>query len=82
MARNRFESYGQKHVPPKHEALRDAMPAFFDLLGEETQPSVRVVLEHFVFVYIHPYIEPTAQERELSSLRSQPVESLKVVRLE
>ena len=57
MARNRFESYGQKHVPPNHEAVRDAIPAFFDLLGKETEPSVRVVLEHFVFVYIHPYMD-------------------------
>jgi len=45
------------HVPPSHEAVRDAMPAFFDLLGEETEPSVRVVLGHFVFVYIHPYMD-------------------------
>ena len=45
------------HVPPNHEAARDAMPAFFDLLREETEPSIRVVLGHFVFVYIHPYVD-------------------------
>ena len=45
------------HVPPSCEAVRDAMPAFFDLLHEETQPSVRVVLGHFIFVYIHPYVD-------------------------
>jgi hypothetical protein len=45
------------HVPPSHEAARDAMPAFFDLLSEETEPSVRVVLGHFIFVYIHPYVD-------------------------
>ena len=33
------------------------MPTLFDLLKEETEPSVRVVLGHFVFVYIHPYID-------------------------
>jgi Fic family protein len=33
------------------------MPAFFDLLREEPEPSVRVVLGHFVFVYIHPYMD-------------------------
>jgi Fic family protein len=44
------------HVPPNHEAVRDAMPAFFDLLREETHPAVRVVLGHFLFVYIHPYM--------------------------
>jgi len=33
------------------------MPAFFDLLREETHPAVRVVLGHFLFVYIHPYMD-------------------------
>ncbi len=46
-----------KHVPPRHEAVRDLMPAFFDLLREEEEPRVRVVLGHFVFVYIHPYMD-------------------------
>jgi hypothetical protein len=45
------------HVPLNREAVRDAMPAFFDLLREETNPAVRVVLGHFVFVYIHPYMD-------------------------
>jgi fido (protein-threonine AMPylation protein) len=45
------------HVPPSREAVRDAMPAFFDLLREETEPAVRVVLGHFIFVYIHPYTD-------------------------
>ncbi|HEY6272525.1 MAG TPA: Fic family protein [Terriglobales bacterium] len=45
------------HVPLSREAVRDAMPAFFDLLREETEPAVRVVLGHFVFVYIHPYMD-------------------------
>ena len=45
------------HVPPRFEAVRDLMPAFFDLLREEPEPSVRVVLGHFVFVYIHPYLD-------------------------
>ena len=45
------------HVPPRHEAVRDCMPAFFDLLRDEAEPSVRVVLGHFVFVYIHPYMD-------------------------
>ncbi|MFV1969087.1 MAG: Fic family protein [Pirellulaceae bacterium] len=33
------------------------MPALFDLLREEPEPSVRVVLGHFMFVYIHPYVD-------------------------
>jgi hypothetical protein len=45
------------HVPLNQEAVRDAMPAFFDLLREETDPAVRVVLGHFIFVYIHPYMD-------------------------
>jgi len=45
------------HVPLNRDAVRDAMPAFFDLLREETDPAVRVVLGHFVFVYIHPYMD-------------------------
>lgn len=46
-----------KHIPPRREAVRDLMPTFFDLLREEEEPSVRVVLGHFVFVYIHPYMD-------------------------
>jgi len=45
------------HVPLNRDAVRDAMPAFFDLLREEEHPGVRVVLGHFVFVYIHPYMD-------------------------
>lgn len=45
------------HVPPSREAVRDLMPLLFDLLAQEQQPSVRVVLGHFVFVYIHPYFD-------------------------
>ncbi|MEN8251480.1 MAG: Fic family protein, partial [Bacteroidota bacterium] len=45
------------HVPPGREAVGDAMPALFDLLREESEPGVRAVLGHFVFVYIHPYMD-------------------------
>jgi len=45
------------HVPPGHEAVRELMPQFFELLKAESEPAVRVVLGHFVFVYIHPYID-------------------------
>lgn len=45
------------HTPPNRDAVRDLMPAFFDLLKEETEPCVRVVLGHFIFVYIHPYVD-------------------------
>ena len=45
------------HVPLKRDAVRDAMPAFVDLLREEPHSAVRVVLGHFIFVYIHPYMD-------------------------
>lgn len=45
------------HVPPGREAVRDLMPAFFELLQEEPDAGVRAVLGHFVFVYIHPYMD-------------------------
>ena len=46
-----------KHVPPKPEAVRDMMPALFELLTEEENPGVQAVLGHFMFVYIHPYMD-------------------------
>lgn len=33
----------------------EAMETLFDLLGDEADPSVRAVLGHFCFAYIHPY---------------------------
>ena len=48
---------GSLHSPPNHEAVRDAMPTLFDLLKEEPEASVRIVLGHFIFVYIHPYFD-------------------------
>ena len=47
--------HGSRHVPPRSEAVRHAMPTLFDLLENETQPSVRAVLGHWLFGYIHPY---------------------------
>ena len=43
------------HVPPSAPAVRDAMPALFELLREEPDPAVRAVLGHFLFVHVHPY---------------------------
>ena len=45
------------HVPPPKEAVPDLMPAFFDLLKNEEHPAVRIVLGHFIFVFIHPYVD-------------------------
>jgi hypothetical protein len=44
-----------RYVPPRWEAVRDAMPALFDLLETETDAGVRAVLGHWLFGYIHPY---------------------------
>jgi len=46
-----------KHVPPKPEAVRDMMPSLTELLTEEENAGVRAVLGHFMFVYIHPYMD-------------------------
>ena len=46
-----------KHVPLSTGAVRDAMPTLFELLAEEDNLLARVVLGHFIFVYIHPYMD-------------------------
>lgn len=48
---------GSKHVPLNNDAVREAMPVLFELLQEEPEASVRAVLGHFIFVFIHPYID-------------------------
>ena len=48
---------GSRHVPLNSDAVRDTMPAFLDLLTEETDPAARIVLGHFIYVYIHPYMD-------------------------
>jgi hypothetical protein len=46
-----------QHVPMSPEAVRDSMPVFFDLLKAEDDPTVRIVLGHFIFVFIHPFLD-------------------------
>jgi hypothetical protein len=45
------------HVPLNKDAVLDAMPILFELLETEENPGVRAVLGHFIFVYIHPYMD-------------------------
>ncbi len=45
------------HIPMSPTGVRDAMPTLFELLKNESEPSVRTILGHFVFVYIHPYMD-------------------------
>ena len=44
-----------RYVPPRWEAVRDAMSALFDLLENEPELGVRAVLGHWLFGYVHPY---------------------------
>jgi fido (protein-threonine AMPylation protein) len=44
-----------RYVPPRWEAVRDAMPGIFSLMEEEAEASVRAVLGHWLFGYVHPY---------------------------
>lgn len=48
---------GSKHVPLPKSAVIDSMEAFFDLLGNEAHAGVRAVMGHFIFVFIHPYMD-------------------------
>lgn len=54
---NQVYSGGSKHVPLNKDAVRDVMPELFELLKNEPEASVRAVLGHFVFVFIHPYMD-------------------------
>lgn len=46
-----------KHVPARSEIVPELMETYFGLLKDETDERVRVVLGHFFFVYIHPYMD-------------------------
>jgi Fic family protein len=48
---------GSKHVPLSVDSMRDTMPVLFELLEAEPHASVRAVLGHFIFVFIHPYMD-------------------------
>lgn len=45
------------HIPMNCDGVRDSMPVLFEMLKEEKEPAVRAVLGHFIFVYIHPYMD-------------------------
>ena len=45
------------HTPLPREALIDAMDTLFNLLEQESEPAVRAVLGHHLFVFIHPYFD-------------------------
>jgi Fic family protein len=45
------------HVPMNKDAVRDVMPTLFETIEAEEHSGVRAVLGHFIFVYIHPYVD-------------------------
>ncbi len=45
------------HVPPNFSVVPELLQTFFDLLEHEPEASVRIVLGHFFFVFIHPYMD-------------------------
>ena len=46
-----------RHVPPPHAAVNDAMSTLLDSLESEREPIVRAVLGHWLFGFIHPYMD-------------------------
>ncbi len=45
------------HTPLNPDALRDAMETLYTLLEEESNAEVRAILGHFIFTYIHPFMD-------------------------
>ncbi len=46
-----------RHVPLPRESLIDAMETLFECLKQEPHPAARAVLGHYIFVFIHPYMD-------------------------
>lgn len=45
------------HAPPAASTSREMIVELFELIRNEKEPAVRAVLGHFMFVYIHPYMD-------------------------
>lgn len=45
------------HTPVPRDAILDSIEALVDLIANEPEPSVRAVLGHHLFVFIHPYFD-------------------------
>jgi Fic family protein len=46
-----------RHIPLPNLAVPDAMEALFECIKKEEHPAIRAILGHYVFVYIHPYLD-------------------------
>ena len=47
--------HGASHVPPSSDKVVDYMEEFFECLKNEPYASVRAILGHYFFTWIHPY---------------------------
>ncbi len=45
------------HTPVPREAILDSLEALWDLIQAEPEASVRAVLGHHLFVFVHPYFD-------------------------
>jgi hypothetical protein len=48
---------GSEHVPPPKEAVLDAMEKYFKILKEDENILSKAILGHFIFGFIHPYMD-------------------------
>lgn len=48
---------GSLHTPPPHDHLLDGMEALRECLAAEADPFARAVLGHWLFGFIHPYMD-------------------------
>ncbi len=73
-----------RHVPMSAEAVRDCMPVFFDLLKAEENPAPRIVLGHFIFVFIHPFLDGNGRIARflMNVMRAAAGQSWTVIRVE
>lgn len=46
---------GSRHVPPQEGVVNEAMNTLMDLIAKEPKHSVRAVLGHWIFGYVHPF---------------------------
>ena len=54
---NKVHIRGSRYSPPPYEAVVDAMEALFECIKSEDNAAVRAVLGHYLFVFIHPYMD-------------------------
>ncbi|MBS4096292.1 MAG: Fic family protein [Sulfuricella sp.] len=48
---------GSLHSPPHYDYVRDGMEVLRECIAEEQNPFVRAVLGHWLFGFIHPYMD-------------------------